>query len=401
MSVVNRAPRHGQWAGPAVLGVGFRPFFLLAAIDAVLLVPLWLAVLGGHVVMPTTLDPVLWHGHEMLFGFAQAAMAGFLLTAVPNWTGRLPIRGWPLGFLVLVFVAGRIVVTVSTAIGPVVAAVVDLTFPMLLVGALAREIIAGRNWRNLPLLLVFGLFAAANALIHVEALGWADTGRLGLRLGVAVAILLILLIGGRIIPSFTRNWLAQRQLGRLPSSFGVIDKIAILTSAGALGAWVLFPDSIATAPLMAVAAAMNFIRLARWQGHRTWAEPLVWVLHAGYFWIPVGFALMAVAHGTAAIDPSAALHGFTGGAIAVMILAVSTRATLGHTGRELHADRPTAALYVLAVTSAVARLAADFLVAAHVPLLLLAGLTWIGAFGLLLWKYGPMLIAPLVSARHG
>jgi uncharacterized protein involved in response to NO len=396
MSRASGIPRYRPWSGPAVLCAGFRPFFLLAGLWAAIAVPLWLAELGGHATLPTAFDPVIWHGHEMLFGFAQAAMAGFLLTAVPNWTGRMPIQGWGLGVLALLFVAGRVAVACSGKIGPAAPAI-DLAFPLVLLTALTREVVAGRNWRNLPTLAALGLFAAANGLTHLEALGWTGTGTLGLRLGTAVVIVLIGLVGGRIIPSFTRNWLARRGSGTLPAPFGRFDVAAMVVTGVALVTWAFGPDSAAVSPLMAIAAAANLVRLARWQGHRIFAEPLVWVLHVGFLWVPIGLGLMAISPFLQEIAPSTALHAFTGGAIATMILAVSTRATLGHTGRELRADRRTTLVYGLAVVSALARIAAGLSADAYLPLLALAGATWFAAFALFLLVYGPMLLAPRVA----
>ena len=390
-------PRYGRWSGPAVLGAGFRPFFLLAGAWAAIAVPLWLAQLAGHVVLPTAFDPVTWHGHEMLFGFVQAAIAGFLLTAVPNWTGRLPIQSWGLAGLAFLFIGGRVAVACSAAIGPAAAAI-DLAFPLLLLAALAREVVAGRNWRNLPMLGVLGLIAVANGLTHLEALGWAGTGALGLRLGTAVVIVLIGLVGGRIIPSFTRNWLARRNAPKLPAPFGRFDVATMAATVVALGSWASMPASVAVPALMALAAAANLVRLARWQGHRTFAEPLVWVLHVGYLWVSIGLGLMAIGPFLGEIAPSTALHAFTGGAIATMILAVSTRATLGHTGRALRADRRTTLIYGLVIVAAVARIAAGLAAGAHLPLLALAGAAWFAAFALFLLVYGPMLLAPPAAA---
>lgn len=387
-------PRYRPWAGPAVLGAGFRPFFLLAAATAAIAVPLWLAQVAGRVAVPTAFDPVTWHGHEMLFGFAQAAIAGFLLTAVPNWTGRMPIQGWGLGALAILFVAGRVAVACSAVIGPAPAAVIDVAFPLALLAALAREIVAGSNWRNLPILGALGLFAAANGLTHVEALAWADTGALGLRLGIAVAITLISLVGGRIIPSFTRNWLVKRGASALPAPFGPLDAAAMAATAVALVSWAVVPDAAAVPALLGVAGVANLVRVARWQGHHTLSEPLVWVLHAGFLWVPIGLLLLAASPFVAALAPSTGLHALTGGAIATMILAVSTRATLGHTGRGLSADRRTSLIYALVVASAAARVAAGVSVDASAALLALAGAAWVAAFALFLIVYGPMLLAP-------
>lgn len=393
-------PRYRPWAGPAVLSAGFRPFFLLSGLSAAIAVPIWLAVLGGHAALPTAFDPVSWHAHEMLFGFAQAAMAGFLLTAVPNWTGRMPIQGWGLGALALLFVAGRVAVACSARLGPVAAAV-DLVFPLALLAALAREVVAGRNWRNMPMLAALGAIAAANGLTHLEALGWAATGSLGMRLGVAVLVALIGLVGGRLIPSFTRNLLSKRGAPALPVPAGRLDAAVLALTAAALAAWTVAPEAAAVASLMGAAAVANLVRLARWQGLRTTAEPLVWALHVGFLWIPIGLGLIAIASVTSVVAPSAAIHALTGGAIAIMILAVSTRAVLSHTGRGLHAGTRTTVIYGLAAVSAVTRVAAGFTANAYWPLLLLAGSAWTAAFVLFLLVYGPMLLAPRAASAPG
>jgi uncharacterized protein involved in response to NO len=393
-------PRYRPWSGPALFSAGFRPFFLLAGIWGALAVPLWLAVLGGHVSIPSAFDPVTWHGHEMLFGFAQAAIAGFLLTAVPNWTGRMPIQGWGLAGLALLFVAGRLAVALSGAF-PLTAASVDLAFPAVLLAALTREIVAGRNWRNLPMLAVLALFAAANGLTHLEAIGWADTAGLGLRFGTALVLVLIALVGGRIIPSFTRNWLAKHGGSRLPAPLGRFDGLALAVTILALAVWVAAPEARAMPPLMAVAALVNLVRLARWQGHRTLSEPLVWILHLGFLWLPLGFGLMALGAVTDLVAPSSALHALTAGAIATMILAVSTRATLGHTGRTLRADRSTTLIYVLATVAAAVRVTAGIAAGAYLPLITLAGAAWLLAFALYLGVYGPMLLAPRAARADG
>ncbi len=391
--VAGGTPRYRPWSGPALLSAGFRPFFLIAGLWAAVAVPLWLAVLTGGLVLPSALDPVAWHAHEMLFGFVMAAVAGFLLTAVPNWTGRMPLQGRSLGALALLFVAGRAATTFSAVIGPEIAALIDLAFPAALLAALAREIVAGRNWRNLPMLAVLALLGVANALTHLEAIGSAWTGAAGLRIGIAVVLLLIGLVGGRIIPSFTRNWLVKRGEKRLPAPAGRLDAATLAITAAALLAWVVAPDGAGVVPLMGLAALANAVRLARWRGLLTGAEPLVWVLHLGFAWFPVGFALMALGP-ILGFAQTAALHALTGGAMTTMIVAVATRATRGHTGRALTAGHATTALYALVTLAAAARVAAGVWAGAMMPLLAVAGAAWVAAFLLFLGIYGPMLLAP-------
>lgn len=387
-------PRYRAWAGPALFAAGFRPFFLLLGLWGAFAMPLWLGAFTGSLALPSAFDPPTWHGHEMLFGFVQAAIAGFLLTAVPNWTGRMPIQGWSLAGLALLFLAGRLAVTLSATIGPGAAALVDLAFPTVLAAALAREIVTGRNWRNLPMIGALGLFGLANGLTHLEALGWADTAALGLRLGIGVVLMLIGLIGGRVIPSFTRNWLAKRGAPALPAPAGRLDSWAMALTGLALLAWLAAPEATAVvAPLMALAALANLVRLARWRGLHTGAEPLVWILHLGFLWLPAGLGLMALS-AVGLILPTAALHALTGGAMTTMIVAVSTRATLGHTGRALHADRRTTLIYLLVTLAALARVAAGVGAAAYLPLISLAGTAWTLAFTLYLGVYGPMLLRP-------
>ncbi len=278
------------WTGPAILTYGFRPFFFGAAIWAALAMTLWVPMLSGHLTLTTAFDPVSWHAHEFLFGYLGAVIAGFLLTAVPNWTGRLPIVGWPLGGLFLLWLAGRVAVAVSGTLPAGVAATVDLSFPLVLAVAIGREIVAGKNWRNLIVLAMLAVFALGNGLYHWEAArgDYAAQGY-GLRLGLAAGVMMIAVIGGRIVPSFTRNWLVRRGPGKLPApQMQGFDKVALLALLAALLMSVALPTSLVTAVLLGLAGALHAIRLARWAGIRTAAEPLVLVLHAGYAFLPLG-----------------------------------------------------------------------------------------------------------------
>ena len=260
---MNAIPRLKPYAGPVLLSYGFRPFFLLGAVYAGLAVLAWLPIFQGELQLRTAFGAIDWHVHEMLYGYLPAVMTGFLLTAIPNWTGRLPIQGMPLLVLVAVWLAGRVAVTVSADIGWLPAAIVDAGFLTLVIAAIVREIIAGNNWRNLRVAAVVSLLLAGNVAFHLEAHinGSADYG---VRIGIAAMVLLIMVIGGRIIPSFTRNWLARENPGRLPAPLARFDAAAIAVSAVALALWTAQPAGILTAAALAVAALANIVRLARW-----------------------------------------------------------------------------------------------------------------------------------------
>src|SRR5579871_1286309 len=258
-------PRYRSHAGPALLSAGFRPFFLCAAAWAALAIPLWLFMFSGRVELPSALAPTTWHVHEMIFGYAAATVAGFLLTAIPNWTGRMPLQGTPLLGLVLLWFIGRVAVLVSADEGGAgVAAMADLAFPLVFLGVVTREIVVGRNWRNLPMAGALVLLLVGNFLVHAEALGWWRTAAAGNRLGIATLLMLITLIGGRIVPSFTRNWLVKALPGAtLPASFDAFDRIVMALTALALVVWVVWPDGPVAAPAELAAGLALAARLAR------------------------------------------------------------------------------------------------------------------------------------------
>jgi uncharacterized protein involved in response to NO len=375
---VTAIPRLKDYQGPAILSYGFRPFFLFGAIYAGLAVLAWLPLFYGHLELSTAFTPRDWHVHEMLYGYVAAVVTGFLLTAIPNWTGRLPLQGRPLLGLVLLWLAGRVAVTLSAVIGPVAAMVIDVSFLAVVAAAAGREILAGSNWRNLKILLVLAVLTAGNASFHLESLH-AGAATYGIRIGFAAVVLLIMLVGGRIVPSFTRNWLVRENPGRLPAPFGRFDVVAVAVSGLALVAWVIAPDEAYTGTALLAAAALQAIRLVRWAGHRAIRDPLVLILHVGYVFVPLGFALLACA-AEGGVPASAGLHAWAAGAVGVMTLAVMTRASLGHSGRALVATRATQAVYALAVVSALTRLCAALEPQWSAILLQVAASTWAAAF---------------------
>ena len=350
---------------------------------------------AGESALPSVLPPLVWHVHEMVFGFAAATVAGFLLTAIPNWTGRMPLQGVPLACLALLWVAGRAGVLVSAQIGAMGAAFLDLAFPFAFLCVVGREIAAGRNWRNLPMLAALASLLLGNLLVHFEAVGIAATAELGNRLGVATLLMLISVVGGRIIPSFTLNWLArERPEIPPPAVFDRFDRAVIAVTALALMLWIVAPEGLLT-PWAALAAGLaQGGRLARWRGSATLREPLLWVLHLGYGWLALGFLLLALSGVVSLLPQTAALHALTAGAIGTMTLAVMTRASLGHTGRPLAAGSGTTAIYILVTIAAVLRLFAPLAEAHYLFVLSLAGTAWSGAFGLFVLIYARPLMLP-------
>lgn len=377
---------------PAVLEYGFRPMFFAAGSWAVMALALWLAMFFGYAQLPTRFDPLAWHVHEMLFGFVMAAVAGFLLTAIPNWTGRLPVRGYPLGSLTGLWLVGRIACLISANLPAWLAVLADLAFPLALLAVAAREIITGRNWRNLPMTAPLALFIVADLLMHLESLGFSVPVGLGWRLAVGAPILLISVIGGRIIPSFTRNWLFKRKSSRLPSPQGMLDTTAVGVLTAALILWAFLPDHPVTGAFLIAAGVVNAWRLSRWAGFATWGEKLLIILHVGYAWLVVGIALLGLSIFNIGVPVASAIHALTAGATAVMILAVMPRVTLGHTGRTLTASRATVAIFVLINAAALVRVCASWHTEFMALLLLISGMCWITAFGLFELVYGPMLL---------
>jgi uncharacterized protein involved in response to NO len=383
---------------PPVLRAGFRPFWFLGPLWAIAVVGLWIQALAGAITLPTAFDSLAWHRHEMLFGFLGAAIAGFLLTAIPNWTGRLPIAGSRLAGLVGMWIAARLAILFSGSIGGITAMLVEAAFLLTLAGACAREVLIARN-RNVPVVGVVLLFAVAAMVDHLESLGILATDQLGWRSGVALVLMLVTLIGGRIIPSFTANWLIKQGQSRLPGQATAFDYIAMTTTALALGCWAFQILPNLTASLLLAAGMLQVVRLARWQGYRTLAEPLVFILHVSYAWLPIGLLLLGLSIVDMDVSGSAGLHALGAGAMASMVLAVMTRATLGHTGRELHADKGTVAIYTLVTLGAALRVAAPWLPFDYLLLIKAAGALWGGAFLLFLALYGPKLLGPRPDGR--
>lgn len=386
--------RRRAFSGPAILSGGWRPFFLSSALWAAVAMALWIGALTGVATIPGPFAPLDWHVHEFLFGSLAAAVAGFLLTAIPNWTGRLPVIGLPLLALWLLWLAGRLATLGVLGLPTPAIALVDVGFGAALTAVAAREIVAGRVWRNLPVVGLAALMTLANALFHADAADGAASGGGGARLGMAAVIGLILLIGGRITPSFTRNWLAQRGSAVLPAPWDGVDRLALGVAALALAAWTLNPWSGLTGLLCLLAGGLHFRRLSRWAGWRARAEPLLAILHLAYSFAPLGFLLTGAATlWPEAVPRVAALHAWMAGAAGMMTLAVMMRASLGHSGRAHAATPAMTALMAAGAVAALSRIAAAFLPGAT-ALLHVSALAWIAAFGGFALLFLPVLARP-------
>lgn len=379
----------------APFALGFRPFFLAAGVLAVVLMGAWLLVLQGRLDTGAW-APLDWHGHEMLFGFTIAVIAGFLLTAVRNWTGLATPAGPPLAALFAVWLAGRLAWALPGVTPPVVA-LLDLAFLPALAIVLALPILRARQFVNLVFPALLLALAAANALVHLEALALARTARLGLHGAASMVVMILVIVGGRVIPNFTDNRLGSRARRWKPIEMA----LPWLTLLALLG-WLAAPVSAATALLAALAAVLHGSRLAGWYTGRVWGVPLLWVLHLGYAWLPLGFALLALAAAGVVPSASPALHAFTAGGIGVLTLGMMARVSLGHTGRLLEAPPVMTWAFVAINLAALLRVVPPLLMpAVTAPALLASGLLWIAAFALFGFVYAPMLLRPRVDGKPG
>ncbi len=377
------------------LSYAFRPFFLFNAIFAIATMILWVMVLRGY--GPTTLpaNTMLWHGHEMLVGFAMATVAGFILTAVATWTGRPPVNGLQLALLVLAWLAGRFVMVLAGLMPAWLVAALDMAFPLLLCFLAAREIIGAGNRRNYPIVGITALLAILNLVYHLGAmplLPGAD--RLAIYLLIHTILLLITVMAGRVVPNFTANWLRARGATRLPASNMLVDRLTIfLTIAVGIGASAA-PTSLVTGILAFAAAVSHAIRLSRWCGLATSDEPLLFVLHIAYSWLPIGYGLTGFVVFDWIFTPTTALHALTMGAIGSMILAMMTRVPLGHTGRPLTASRLTVMAYMILTVAVLVRVLGPLIFSDYLATVEWSATGWVFTFAIVAWVYWPVLTRP-------
>ena len=386
----------------ALWGYGFRPFFLGAGLLAAVLIPWWAGALAWGLPLGTAWPPSLWHGHEMLFGFITAAIAGFLLTAVPSWTGERGFAGWPLILVATLWALGRATLATSSLWPIPWVATLDLLFIPALVALVLPPLVRAGN-RNTPLLAVLAaLWATDFAFFWGLSHGDAALARHALFIGIDIVLLLVTVIGGRIIPAFTSAALRQGSItaslhawrGMTPAAVGAMVAVTLTD--------IWKPESAIAGALAAAAAIIQAVRLAQWQGLRTTRMPIVWVLHLAYFWLPLGFALKALALLAGVGFAGFYLHALTIGGATTMIVAVMTRASLGHTGRPLVVARSIGYAYGLLTAAAAVRVFGPAVLPfAYTTVVVLAASLWTAAFVLFLRVYAPILLSPRADGKPG
>ena len=388
-------PTFPRYDGPAFLSYGFRPFFLGAAVFAGLMVLVWVVVFAGLMQGEFLYPAREWHVHEMLFGYLPALIAGFLLTAMPNWTDRMPLRGTPLLLLFLLWLAARLLVTVPVVGAPLTVGI-DGAFLVILAAYVWREIIAAGAWDRVPIGALVSFFAGANILFHLFALQGRPTD-VPECLALSVMTVMLTVIGGRLTPTFTREFFIKEKIPQPPEVFSLVDGGAILLVLVGVIGWIAQPESQWTGLLLIGGGVASLVRLIRWKGWLTWPEPLVLILHVGYGWVGLFLLVLGGSILGFGLSTANAVHVLTSGAMGTMTLAVMTRASLGHTGRPRHADRLTVAMYLLVNAGALFRIFASNVetptVLTH-TMLGLSALGWSGAYLLFVFHYGPYLVRP-------
>jgi uncharacterized protein involved in response to NO len=384
-----------------LFALGFRPFYLLAAGLAAAWIPLWVAVWHGHLELPTGFGPVAWHTHEMQFGFTAAVLVGFLLTAIPNWTGRPTIAGAPLAGLAALWLAGRVAMLTGGALPWQAVALVDSTFLPLAALAMLPPLVAAGNKRNMAFPFVLIGLGAANLALHLDAAGVIAAGPAVTRGVLGILMLILVVMGGRVIPFFTRN--------RLPTAGAAIDKrldkLAILATASAVVLSVAAPMSVLSGLASLVAAVALVARALPWKPWATRGVPMLWVLHAGHAWIAAALLLRAATDlGSSlgfALPASAADHAFTIGGIGVLTLGMMARTARGHTGRPIEATRLMTAAFAILNIAALVRVLGP-MVAPDAPAVIgVSGVLWALAFALYLIEYAPILTNARIDGRPG
>jgi len=383
-----------------LLALGFRPFYLLASLFAVMALPFWIMSSTSGTQLGEYLRGAAWHSHEMIFGFASAVVAGFLLTAVPNWTGRATPTGAPLAGLVAMWLLARVLMLTGPANA---AAIIDILFLPVLGFAIAMPIWRSRNTRNFKVLAILAGLTLANVVYHLAYSNLLPAGftRLATTAALDVMAVLITIVGGRVIPAFIGNAVANSKPRHLASvEFASVGALLVILVAGIVKPW--YPIS-ATAwlVLFSVAAIAHGIRLLLWQPFRSFGNPLLWMLPVSYAWLPVSLALSALAQ-SAVVPSTAAIHALTIGSIASLMVAMIMRSSLGHTGRPLVAGPAgTSAFVLLQLTASVRVISICIAPESYREAMITSGVLWTLAFIVLLCLYWAILTQPRIDGRPG
>lgn len=380
---------------------GFRPFFLLAALNAFASMAPWLTLLFGGTVPTQGWPPHTLHAHEMLYGTVVPVIAGFLLTAVPNWTSTKPVSGVPLAALVGLWLAGRVALVLAGPVDRVLVAAIDVAFLPVLALTVGWPIVRSGSWRNTPVVAVLVGLAVANTFIHYGLNAFQPAARRGGTFGaVYLVVVLMLIISGRIVPLFTRNHFARQGVDANVSTPRGVGAVALAAAVVALALDVVQPGSEIAAWVALVAALLLLARQSGWQPLRIRGQPMLWILHLGHAWIALGFALLGLSALSVRLVGAGALHAFTAGAMGTLILGVMPRVALGHTGRAIEASPATVAMFLLAIVGAALRVAGAASTGPWVrPTLLAGGLLWSTAWVVFLVAYGKVLVGPRVEPR--
>lgn len=391
-------------SGFALFNYGFRPFFFLAGLFAVVSVLVWVGLYAGHVELNLVASPALWHGHEMVFGYTAAAIAGFFLTVVPNWTKVKARKGNILIVLSALWLLGRVAFWAQGYIPYALVFVADMLFLLTFTAQVISPLIDPQHRRQFMFVPILVAMIAANAMTHLGILGFEtfglDWGTHGITLGLDTVIVLVAIMGGRVTPSFTSSYLGHGNPAIKVHQRPKLDRFVLAATWALLVVDQVMPASPVAGVVALVAAALHGARLAGWQGLRTLSNPILWVLHLGYLWLVVGLVLRGLSDFglVAAVD---AVHALTIGAIGTITLGVMTRAALGHTGRAVKAAPSIVGAYVLVSVAALSRLAVIVWPDLTSVLVMVSGAAWSAAFIVFVGVYLPILLRPRIDGRPG
>lgn len=398
--IMKRAELHDASGGFALLSETYRPFFLLAGLWGGISMIFWILIVTQILEISSVMADEIWHQHEMVFGFTAAAIAGFSLTALPSWSKRPRISGAKLGVLAVVWMLGRLVFLVPDSVGSLSVMIIDMAFLSILSLIACYYILGGKNWKNSPILILIIAFAVGNALVHLELVELYETAALGFQIAILSVVMLIAVIGGRVTPAFTRNWLVRKgSQVEIADPMQIFDVIALLSLVIFTFSFLIFGNVLETAITAVIAAFINLIRLLRWKFWAVLSEPIMWVLHLGYLWLIIGLAMIGLSYAWEGVSSSVAMHSFTVGGFGTFIFAMMTRATLGHSGREIKASMLTTMIYFFITASAILRISSSLIDGYSDLALKGAGLCWIFAFILFCIEYIPIFTRPRIESQ--